>query len=70
MTLSVELAGIVGDAGIETDPASIGARLRDNSWLSPVLSGHIDAMAGASAAARSGWRPSSGRAISTSSRLA
>ena len=49
MTLSVELAGIVGDAGIETDPASIGARLRDNSWLSPVLSGHIDAMAGASA---------------------
>ena len=49
MTLSVELAGIVGDAGMETDPASIGARLRDNSWLSPVLSGHIDAMAGASA---------------------
>ena len=49
MTLSVELAGIVGDAGMETDPASVGARLRDNSWLSPVLSGHIDAMAGASA---------------------
>ena len=49
MTLSVELAGIVGDGGVETDPAAIGARLRDNSWLSPVLSGHIDAMAGASA---------------------
>ncbi len=49
MTLSVELAGMVGDAGMETDPASIGTRLRDNSWLSPVLSGHIDAMAGASA---------------------
>ncbi len=49
MTLSVELAGIVGNGGVETDPAAIGARLRDNSWLSPVLSGHIDAMAGASA---------------------
>lgn len=49
MTLSAEFAGIVGDGGIETDPAVIGARLRDNSWLSPVLSGHIDAMAGASA---------------------
>lgn len=49
MSLSVELAGIVGDGGVETDPAAIGARLRDNSWLSPVLSGHIDAMAGATA---------------------
>lgn len=49
MSLSVELAGIVGDGGVETDPGAIGARLRDNSWLSPVLSGHIDAMAGASA---------------------
>ena len=49
MTLTAELAGIVGDGGVETDPAAIGARLRDNSWLSPVLSGHIDAMAGASA---------------------
>ena len=49
MTLSVELAGIVGTGRLETDPEVIGARLRDNSWLSPVLSGHIDAMAGASA---------------------
>ena len=49
MTLSVELAGIVGTGRLETDPEVIGARLRDNSWLSPVLSGHIDAMADASA---------------------
>ena len=48
MTLSAELASIVGGDRAETDPAAIGARLRDNSWLSPVLSGYIDAMAGAS----------------------
>ena len=48
MTLSAELTGIVGDDRAETDPAAIGARLRDNSWLSPVLSGYINAMAGAS----------------------
>ena len=46
--IAAELAGIVGDDRLETDPAAIGVRLRDNSWLSPVLSGHIDAMAGAS----------------------
>ena len=49
MTLSAELSSIVGGERAETDPAAIGARLRDNSWLSPVLSGYIDAMAGASA---------------------
>ena len=49
MTLSAELSSIVGGDRAETDPAAIGARLRDNSWLSPVLSGYIDAMAGASA---------------------
>lgn len=49
MTLSAELSSVVGGDRAETDPAAIGARLRDNSWLSPVLSGYIDAMAGASA---------------------
>lgn len=49
MALTAELSGIVGRERAETDPAAIGARLRDNSWLSPVLSGYIDAMAGASA---------------------
>ena len=49
MTLPAELSGIVGADRTETDPAAIGARLRDNSWLSPVLSGYIDTMAGASA---------------------
>ena len=47
--LCAELSAAVGPERMETDPAAIGARLRDNSWLSPVLSGHIDAMAGSSA---------------------
>lgn len=47
--LCAELSAVVGPERMETDPGVIGARLRDNSWLSPVLSGHIDAMAGGSA---------------------
>ncbi len=47
--LCAELAAAVGDDRMETDPAAIGARLRDNSWLSPVLSDYIEAMSGASA---------------------
>ncbi len=45
--LTAELAEIVGPGGLETDPAVIGRRLRDNSWLSPVLSEHIGALASA-----------------------
>lgn len=40
-----ELAKIVGDVDLMTDPDLIGRRLRDNSWLSPVLKSYIDDMA-------------------------
>lgn len=42
------LASVVDDADLVTDPGLIGRRLRDNSWLSPVLKTYIDDMADAS----------------------
>ena len=42
------LASVVDDADLVTDPDLIGRRLRDNSWLSPVLKTYIDDMADAS----------------------
>jgi FAD/FMN-containing dehydrogenase len=43
-----EFASVVDDADLITDPELIGRRLRDNSWLSPVLKTYIDDMAGES----------------------
>ena len=40
-----ELTDVVGVADVVTDGNEIGRRLRDNSWLSPVLSEHISMMA-------------------------
>ena len=40
-----KLRTVVNDADLVTDPDTIGRRLRDNSWLSPVLKQYIDAMA-------------------------
>ena len=42
------LASVVDGADLITDPGLIGRRLRDNSWLSPVLKTYIDDMADAS----------------------
>ena len=42
------LASVVDGSDLVTDPALIGRRLRDNSWLSPVLKTYIDDMADAS----------------------
>ena len=39
------LSDIVAPDDLMTDPAAIGRRLRDNSWLSPVLKQYIDDMA-------------------------
>ncbi len=49
-----ELRDVVGPDSVQSDPATIASRLRDNSWLSPVLAGHIDAMAQASGGASLG----------------
>ena len=46
--VTAELASVVDDADLIVDPDLIGRRLRDNSWLSPVLKAHIDDMADAS----------------------
>ena len=46
--VTAALASVVDDADLVTDPELIGRRLRDNSWLSPVLKTYIDDMAGAS----------------------
>ena len=40
-----KLRTVVDDADLVTDPDTIGRRLRDNSWLSPVLKQYIDTMA-------------------------
>ena len=40
-----KLRTVVNDADLVTDPDTIGRRLRDNSWLSPVLKQYIDTMA-------------------------
>lgn len=40
-----ELSRIVAPANLVTDPDAIGRRLRDNSWLSPVLERHIGKLA-------------------------
>ncbi len=42
--LVARLTEIAGDDWVECDPAKIGPRLRDNSWLSPVLAEHISEM--------------------------
>ena len=39
------LTAVLAPEDIETDPARIGPRLKDNSWLSPVLAEHIASMA-------------------------
>ena len=44
-TLVDELKATVDGMGLVTDPEAIGRRLRDNSWLSPVLQQYIDTMA-------------------------
>ena len=46
--VTAALASVVGDSDLITDPDLIGRRLRDNSWLSPVLKTYIDDMADAS----------------------
>jgi FAD/FMN-containing dehydrogenase len=43
-----ELNRIVAGENLVTDPEAVGRRLRDNSWLSPVLKQYIDDMADAS----------------------
>ena len=43
-TIVEELSHLLDDADIETDPEKIGPRLKDNSWLSPVLAEHISSM--------------------------
>lgn len=40
-TLTADLKRAVGDAGVLEDPERISKAIRDNSWLSPVLSEHL-----------------------------
>lgn len=40
-TLNADLKRAVGDAAVIEDPAQISKAIRDNSWLSPVLSEHL-----------------------------
>ncbi len=40
-----QLGRVVASENLVTDPDAIGRRLRDNSWLSPVLEHYIDDMA-------------------------
>ena len=46
--VTAALASVVDESDLITDPDLIGRRLRDNSWLSPVLKTYIDDMADAS----------------------
>jgi len=39
------LSAVLDERNIESDPDKIGPRLKDNSWLSPVLAEHISSMA-------------------------
>jgi FAD/FMN-containing dehydrogenase len=39
--LIAELNALVGPAHVRTDPVEVGRSLRDNSWLSPILTAHF-----------------------------